>query len=110
MFAGEVTDSCASAYVFDLFNGVLTRLTTLTPVSVDPEVPIAAFNNACGSVTDGFSLENNILIWQNSEFPQGFASFCEQDLFIHVTFAADARPVGCITVALVVILGSYAFD
>ncbi|KAJ4391092.1 hypothetical protein N0V93_004707 [Gnomoniopsis smithogilvyi] len=101
--AGEVTNACGSASIFELYNGVLTRLNTLTPVSVDPGVPIVPFNTATGSITNTFSIVNNTLVWQNSQFPQGFASFCEQDSFIYVTFAAQEQSNGCTPVALTVI-------
>lgn len=104
---GEVSASCASATVFQLFNGVLTRLDTLTDVSVNDEVAIASFDNTTGSIATAFSVVNNVLVWSNKQFPQGYASFCEQDRYIYLTFAPNAQPVGCTPVSLVVISGSY---
>lgn len=104
---GEVTASCASAIIFELFNGVLTRLNTLTEVSVDPAVSLAPLDNTTGSISTYFSVVGDVLVWQNSLFPQGYASFCELDYFIYTTFAADTQPVGCTPVSLVVIQGLY---
>lgn len=102
----EVSASCASASIFQLFNGVLTRLTALTDVSVNPGVSFAPLINTTGSIATSFSVRGNVLVWQNSLFPQGYASFCQRDRFIYITFAAQAQPLDCTPVSLTVTSGS----
>lgn len=104
---GEVTASCASAVLFELFDGLLTRLNTFTEVSVDAGVSIASFDNTTGSISTYFSIVGDVLVWQNSLFPQGYATFCELDNYIYITFAAGAQTAGCTPVSLVVISGLY---
>jgi hypothetical protein len=77
-----------------------------------PYQPLAVSSGGFGTITTAFATDgNNFLTWQNLNFTNGEAYFCEQGVQINALFDGlyyQGYPPNCEIVSLVVIPGKKA--
>jgi hypothetical protein len=91
-------------------------ITDIQLISTNPGVEYEAFtvsSGGVGNITTTFSLLNDYLSWQNLNFTNGEAYFCEEQvsdqidvLFLGLSYAT--YPSNCFTVSLLAIPGMLA--
>jgi hypothetical protein len=101
--AGPVNPTdCTLATPFDFEDGTLSSGGEY--ISTDPGVAYQPFytNPTNGSIVTTFALEDGVLVWENVDFANTFADFCQDTSGqVWVVFDGNAPPFDCTTVQLV---------